>query len=194
LFFSVIQSGYVQTPNGQPASLDTPYIDAVAINVNGLVTQVAFYAANSCNDSNIYFGAFSALTPISLSTEFNLTADSGPLSVDRTSDSDTAMKLVNISLCVTPSTPSGCQGHAFTIDNGQYFGSYSSQCIMGYAPTSPLVYQSTYYEQSSNPFANGAQTNAFYSNTAYSNVVLQYITIQVTDVPGQSIFLFLVSI
>ncbi len=155
---------------------------------------MAFYAAQSCNDNNIYFGAFSALTHTSSSIEFNLTDDSGPLSVNRTSDPNSSMKLVTISLCVTPSTPSGCQGHAFMIDNGQYFGSYSSQCIMGYAPTSPLVYPSTYFEQSSNPFANGAQTNAFYSNTAYSNVVLQYITIQVTDVPGQSIFLFLVSI
>jgi hypothetical protein len=104
------------------------------------------------------------------------------------------MKLVNISLCVNSSTPSGCQGHAFMIDSGQYFGSYSSQCIMGFAPTSRLVYQSTYYEQSSNPFASGAQTSAMYSNADYSNVVLQYITIQVTNVPGQSIFLFLASI
>jgi hypothetical protein len=177
----------VSTPNGQPAAVNIPYIDAVAVNNDGLVTQVSFYAAQSCNDNNIYFGAFSALTSISSSTEFSLTDSSNALSVDRTSDTDVSMELVTISLCIG-STPVGCQGNAFQINNGQYFGSYSSQCIMGYAPTSTSVYRSTYYQQSSNPFTNSAQPNAYYSN-AYANVVLQYIQIQSTDTSGQIIFL-----
>jgi len=183
LFFLAIQGGYVNTPNGQPASVNTPYIDAVANSVDGLVTDVSFYAAHSCNDNNIYFGAFSALSNISSSTEFNLTASSGPLSIDRTSDSDSSMKLVTISLCTASSTPSGCQGQAFEIDKGQYYGSYSAQCIMGYAPTSASVYPYTYYQMSTNPFANGAQTSAYYSNS-YPNVVLQYITILPPNATG----------
>jgi hypothetical protein len=164
------------------------------VNVNGLVTQVAFYAAQSCNDNQIYFGAFSALSAMPTSpAEFNLTASSDALSLNRTSDSDTSMKLVTISLCINSSTPAGCQGQAFTINNGQYFGSYSVQCIMGFAPTPPAVYPSTYYQQSSNPFANGAQTDAFYTN-GYTNVVLQYITIQLTNQTGQNDFLRLISI
>ncbi len=153
---------------------------------------MAFYAAQLCDDNNIYFGAFSDIGSTSSSIELNLTDDSGPLSVNRTSDSDSSMKLVTILLCVSPSTPNGCQGQVFNIDSGQYFGSYSNQCIMGYAPTPITVYPSTYYQQSSNPFANGAQTSAYYSNTAYQNVVLQYITVQPTNISSQLIiFCFL---
>jgi hypothetical protein len=161
------------------------------VNVTGLVIEVSFYAAQSCNDSHIYFGAFSALSAMPISpAEFNLTASSGSLHVDRTSDADSSMKLVTISLCTNSSTPVGCQGNAFKIDDGQYFGSYSVQCIMGFAPTPPAIYPSTYYQQSSNPFANGAQTAAFYTN-GYTNVVLQYITIQPTNETSQVIFFFL---
>jgi hypothetical protein len=185
-----LQLGYVSTPNGQSATLSTPYIDAVAVNITGLVTQLSFYAAQSCNDSNIYFGSFAALTLINSSTVFNLTASSGSLSVDRSLDSDIIMKLVTISLCVTSSTPTNCQGKAFSITNGQYFGSYSAQCIMGFAPTSISVYPSTYFQESSNPFANDAQTSATYTNS-YANVVLQYITIQPAGTAVQLTFLCL---
>ena len=191
---SDIQRGYVNKPNGQPATLSTAYIDAIAANITGLVTQVSFYAAQSCNDKNIYFGAFSVLTPISSSSNvFSLTADSHPLLIDRTSESDTTMKLVTISLCVTSSPQSDCQGKAFTINNDQYFGSYSTQCIMGYAPTSASVYPSTYFQQSSNPFANGDQATATYTNS-YANVVLQYITIQPSSTADLLIFLCLTHI
>jgi hypothetical protein len=153
------------------------------VSVDGLVTQVSFYAAHNCSDNNIYFGAFSALSNISSLTEFNLIASSGPLSINRTSDSDMSMKLVTISLCTASLTPSGCQGQAFDIDKGQYFGSYSAQCIMGYAQTSANVYPYTYYQTSTNPFANGAQTSGYYINN-YPNVVLQYVTIQPKNATG----------
>jgi hypothetical protein len=189
LIFLVFQSGYVSTPSGAPATTNTPYIDAEPVNMTGLVIQVSFYAAQSCNDNQIYFGAFSALSAMPTSpAEFDLTASSNALSLDRTSDSDTSMELVTISLCITSSTPAGCQGQAFNINNGQYFGSYSAQCIMGFAPTPPNIYPSTYYKLFSNPFANGAQTDAFYINS-YTNVVLQYITIQPTGESGQLIVL-----
>ncbi|CAF1529633.1 unnamed protein product, partial [Adineta steineri] len=169
--------GYVATPNGQPASIGVTYIDAVAVNTGGLVTQVSFYAAQTCNDNNIYFGTFSS----SGSNQFQLIEQSGALTYDRTSDTDTSMKLVTILLCTSASTPSGCQGNAFLISGGQYFGSYSSQCIWGYAPvSSSSVYAYTYYQQS-NAFSSGAPTTGAYSN-GYANIVLQYINIQSTIV------------
>jgi len=152
------------------------YIDAVAVNISGLVTQVSFYAAQTCNDNRIYFGAFTALG----SSQFDLIAKTNPLSVDRTLDSDSSMKLVTISLCMASSNITGCQGNAFQIGNGQYFGSYTSQCIMGFVPILPSIYPSTYYQQSSNPFLHSASTTATYSNN-YINVVLQYITVLATS-------------
>ncbi|CAF4046890.1 unnamed protein product, partial [Adineta steineri] len=167
--------GYVATPNGQPASIGVTYIDAVAVNTGGLVTQVSFYAAQTCKDINIYFGTFSS----SGSNQFQLIEQSGALTYDRTSDTDTSMKLVTILLCTSASTPPGCQGNAFLISSGQYFGSYSSQCIWGYAPvSSSSVYPYTYYQQS-NAFSTGAPTTGTYSNS-YANIVLQYINIQST--------------
>jgi hypothetical protein len=140
---------------------------------------VSFYAAHSCNDHHIYFGAFSALTPTSSSTEFLLTHSSNALTVDRTSDIDKSMKLVTISLCVN-SAPVGCQGKAFPINAEQYFGSYSSQCHMDFVPTSPSVYPSTYSQHSSSPYATGSPHNAYYSNV-FPIVVLQYIEILSTS-------------
>jgi hypothetical protein len=168
----------------------------IYINVNLIIVanfrnynaQISFYALYTCNDTNIYFGAFSALISISSSTQFSLTDSSNALSVDRTSDTDNSMKLVTISLCVG-STSVGCQGKAFQINSGQYFGSYSPQCVMGFAPTSSSIYPSTYYQQSSNPFSSGAQPAATYINN-YPNVVLQYIKIERRDTAGQTPFCF----
>jgi hypothetical protein len=179
IFFLVTIFGYVGPLNIGMASKAITYIDAVAVNIGGLVTQVSFYASKQCQDNNIYFGAFSAQSAISSSTQFHLTAESNPLSLDLSSNSDNSMQLVTISLCISSSNPVGCQGQAFTISSGQYFGSYAPQCIMGYTPVSSSVYPSTYY-QTSNPFPSGAQTTATYINN-YQNVVLQYATVQPTS-------------
>jgi hypothetical protein len=170
-----VNFGYADLPNGKLAPPKTSYINAVAVDINGLVTQVSFYAAHSCNDHHIYFGAFSALTSISSSTEFSLTQSSNALSVVRTSDRDKSMKLVTISLCVD-STSIDCQGQAFQINVGQYFGSYTRQCNIGFTLTSSSDYPSTYSQHSSNPYAPGSSPKAYYSN-GFPIVVLQYIEI-----------------
>ncbi len=161
-------------PTGTDTTLGAPYIDAVAITARGLVTTVSFYANNGCKDNTIRFGAFKALTPLSTSTEFELVSQSGAISVDRSSSSF-AMQRVDISLCVLPNTPSGCQANAFVIDQGQYFGSYASQCRFGYSPVGPNGYPKSYYKYTYNPFTS-ANPTATYVND-FVNVVLQQITI-----------------
>jgi hypothetical protein len=183
-----MQFGYAHLPNEELAREKTSYINAVAVDINGLVTQVSFYAAYTCNDHHIYFGAFSALTSISSSTEFTLTQSSGAVSVVRTSDTDRSMKLVTISLCVD-STSVNCQGQAFQITAGQYFGSYSRQCNIGFTLTSSSDYPSTYSQHSSSPYAPGSSPKAYYSNV-FPIVVLQYIEILSTST-GNPITCFL---
>ncbi len=140
----------------------------------GLVTQVSFYADNGCNDNQIYFGAFEALSPLSSSAQFQLITQSDALSVDL-SNGPSSMERVDISLCIFPNVPTGCQGNAFLIDQGQYFGSYAAECRFGFSPVGPTDYPRTYYKFSYNPFTS-TSTSASYSNS-YTNVVLQEITI-----------------
>lgn len=159
-------------PSGTDTSVAIPYIDAVSVTSRGLVTKVSFYANNQCNDNRIYFGAFEA---VNLSAaKFQLITQSGAISVDRSSTSSVVQR-VDVSLCVLPNRPTGCQGNAFFIDQGQYFGSYASQCKFAYSPVGPNNYPKTYYKYSYNPFTS-ASTSATYSNS-YNNVVLQGITI-----------------
>jgi hypothetical protein len=162
------------SPTGNDTTVSIPYVDAVNITSPGLVTMVSFYANNGCKDNQIYFGAFEALTPLSSLTDFRLITQSGAMSVDR-SNASSSMQRVNISLCLSPNLPVGCQANAFFIDQGQYFGSYASQCKFGYSPVGPAGYPRTYYRFSYNPFTSDGSP-ATYSNS-YSNVVLQEITI-----------------
>ncbi len=142
----------------------------------GLVTTVSFYANNQCNDNRIYFGAFEALSSLSSSAEFQLVTQSGAISVNLSGSSSSSMQRVDISLCVLQNTPTGCQGNAFYIDQGQYFGSYASQCIFAYSTVGPNGYPTSYYTYGDNPFTD--ITSASYSNS-FNNVVLQEITIAI---------------
>jgi hypothetical protein len=162
-------------PLGTDTALGVPYIDAVNITSRGLVTMVSFFATNLCNDNQIQFGAFEALSPLSSLTDFQSITDTGDLTVDLTSLSSSSMQRVDISLCVLPNTPAGCQGNAFFIDQGQYFGSYAAQCRFGYFPLGSSSYPRTYYRYSYDPFTQ-TDSEATYSNS-YDNVVLQQITI-----------------
>jgi hypothetical protein len=162
------------SPTGNRATPSIPYINAVNSTSRGLVTQVSFYADNGCNDNQIYFGAFEALTSLSSLTQFQLVTQSGALSVDL-SNASSSMQQVNISLCIFPNVPAGCQGNAFLIDQGQYFGSYAAECRFGFSSVGPTDYPSTYYRYSYNPFTSTI-TSASYSNS-FTNVVLQEITI-----------------
>jgi len=163
------------SPTGTDTSVRIPYVDAVSTTSAGLVTIVSFYANNQCDDNQIYFGAFEALSSLSSSAEFQLVTQSGALSVDLSSSSS-SMQRVDISLCVLPNTPTGCQGNAFYIGQGQYFGSYASQCIFAYSYVGPSDYPRSYYTNNYNPFTDSG--SAIYSNS-YSNVVLQEITIAI---------------
>jgi hypothetical protein len=162
------------SPTGNRATPAVPYINAVNVTSLGLVTQVSFYADNTCDDSQIYFGAFEALTPLSSLTQFQLVTQSGAISVDLNGASS-SMQLVVIPLCIFPNVPVGCKATAFVIDQGQYFGSYASQCQFGFSPVGPNDYPRTYYVYSYNPFTS-TTTSAIYSNS-FNNVVLQEITI-----------------
>ncbi|CAF1100372.1 unnamed protein product [Didymodactylos carnosus] len=163
----------------QPAiniSLTPPhaFVDAVPVNVSGIVTAVAFYTTNSCNDSNIQFGSFDFTSNTSTIVNLKLSKQSGPLSVNLQSSGYTTPTLYNITLCNDPvqNNPPGCQGVAFPITTGQYFGSYATQCQMGY--TAMGTYPGTYYELTDNPFNTSAQ----YAYTiANANTLLQYITV-----------------
>jgi hypothetical protein len=163
------------SPTGNRATPAVPYINAVNVTSGGLVTQVSFYADNTCDDSQIYFGAFEALSPLLSSAQFQLVTQSGAISVNLSGTSSSLMQLVVIPLCIFPSIPVGCQATAFVIDQGQYFGSYASQCHFGFSPVGPTDYPRTYYKYSYNPFTS-TTTSAIYSNS-FSNVVLQEITI-----------------
>jgi hypothetical protein len=162
------------SPIGNRAAPGIPYINAVNVTSGGLVTQVSFYADNTCDDNQIYFGAFEALSPLSSLTQFQLVTQSGVISIDR-SNASSSMERVDISLCIFPNIPAGCQANAFLIDQGQYFGSYASECQFGFSPVGPTDYPRTYYKSSYNPFTS-TTTSAIYSNS-FSNIVLQEITI-----------------
>jgi len=162
------------SPTGNDTAVGIPYIDGRSTNSSGLVTKVSFYANNACIDNQIYFGAFEALTPLSSSTEFQLITQSGTISVNRSS-SPSSMERVDISLCVLQNIPVGCQAKAFFIGQGQYFGSFASQCKFAYFPLGSTGYPRTYYKFSYNPFISD-NTPAIYVDD-YNNVVLQEITI-----------------
>ena len=136
--------------------------------VNGLVVSVSFFIDQSCYGQTIEFGAFEMNNYDNEQAEFTATVRSGPLIVNQSqlSLSNNQTVLINISLCSTKQdiVDHTCQGVQFPIKAYQYFGSFSTNCSLGYITLEQADNAYTYTNtESDNIFDKLNQSRRFHS-------------------------------